>query len=388
MLEWIKHCAPPTHLLGAIYLGFLLGFGTSCSPKGSASKATSLQTGYKHSFLIGAALGSEHIQEKDPAATALILREFNAITPENVMKCGEIHPEAGRYDFALADQFVAFGQKQHMATFGHTLVWHSQLSPFVEKMRNRDSLLRFMEDHIATVVGRYAGKIKGWDVVNEALNEDGTLRESIFLKLLGPTYLETAFKLAQKADPSAELYYNDYNIELPAKRKGAIALLKQLQASGARVDGVGIQGHWNLNGPPVEEIERSIVEYAALGLKVMITELDITVLPNPWDLRGADVNQNYPGSPFMNPYPNALPDSVQQKLAKRYEDIFRVLLKHQDKISRVTFWGVNDGHSWLNGWPIKGRTNYPLLFDRQYRPKPAYHRVLGLGTGVKAADRP
>lgn len=364
-------------LLSALLLA--LGAG-ACTPKRARAVATTedLKTSFASDFLIGAALGAEHFQEKDPAATALIVREFSAITPENVMKCEVIHPEPDRFNFAPADQFVAFGQKNRLHVFGHTLIWHSQLAPFVQKIHQKDSLQRFMEQHIATIVGRYAGKIEGWDVVNEALNEDGSLRKSVFSDLLGDAYLPLAFKLAQKADPKAELYYNDYNIELPAKRKGAIEIIRKIQQSGARIDGVGIQGHWNLNGPPVAEIEKSIVEYAQLGLKVMITELDITVLPNPWDLKGADVNQNYPGSPFMNPYPNGLPDSVQTKLARRYEEIFAVLLKHRDKISRVTFWGVNDGHSWLNNWPIKGRTNYPLLFDRQFKPKPAYFRLKAL----------
>lgn len=354
------------------------GCNTVATKTQSVVKEASLKAAFKNDFLIGTALGAEQFQEKDPLVTALIAREFNAITPENVMKSAVIHPEENRYDFEQADQYVAFGQKHKMDIYGHTLVWHSQLSPFAEKMQNKDSLMRFMADHIQTVASRYAGKIKGWDVVNEALNEDGTLRKSVFLTQLGEEYLPMAFKLAQKADPKAELYYNDYNIEQKAKRKGAIELLKKIQKSGARIDGVGIQGHWSLNGPPVEEIEESIIEYANLGLKVMFTELDITVLPNPWDLKGADVNQNYPNSPFMNPYPSSLPDSIQEKLTTRYEDLFKVFIKHQDKISRVTFWGVHDGHSWLNGWPIKGRTNYPLFFDRQLKPKPVYYKVMAL----------
>jgi endo-1,4-beta-xylanase len=360
-------------LSAAIY-----GCNTVSTQTKSVSKVVSLKDAFKNDFLIGTALGADQFQEKDPSVTALIAREFNAITPENVMKSEVIHPEENRYDFTQADQYVAFGQKHKMDIYGHTLIWHSQLSKFAQKMQSKDSLQRFMEDHIQTVASRYSGKIKGWDVVNEALNEDGTLRKSIFLEKLGEEYLINAFKLAQKADPKAELYYNDYNIEQKAKRKGAIELLKKIQKSGARIDGVGIQGHWSLNGPPVEEIEESIVEYAQLGLKVMFTELDITVLPNPWDLKGADVNQNYPNSPFMNPYPTSLPDSVQAKLSARYESLFKVFLKHKDKISRVTFWGVHDGHTWLNGWPIKGRTNYPLFFDRQLKPKPVYYKVMAL----------
>jgi endo-1,4-beta-xylanase len=356
----------------------LYSCGTATNQAQSSAKEVSLKSAFQKDFLIGTALNAAQFQEKDPSVTALISKEFNAITPENVMKCEVIHPEENRYDFTQSDQYVAFGQKYKMNIYGHTLIWHSQLSPFVQKMQSKDSLMRFMENHIQNVASRYSGKIKGWDVVNEALNEDGTLRKSIFLEKLGEEYLSNAFKLAQKADPKAELYYNDYNIEQPAKRKGAIELIKKIQKSGARIDGVGIQGHWSIEGPPLADIEQSIIEYSNLGLKVMFTELDLTTLPNPWDLKGAEVSQNFEGSPFMNPYPTGLPDSMQTKLAAKYEGLFKVLIKHQDKISRVTFWGVHDGHSWLNGWPIKGRTNYPLFFDRQLKPKPVYFKVLAL----------
>ncbi|MCL4126903.1 UNVERIFIED_CONTAM: hypothetical protein GTU68_028836 [Idotea baltica] len=242
-------------------------------------------------------------------------------------------------------------------------------------------MANYIEDHINTVAGRYKGRIDGWDVVNEALNEDGSLRESIFLKIMGERYLELAFKMTEKADPNAELYYNDYNMWKPEKRAGAVKMIKKLKSNGVKIDGVGMQAHWSIEGPPLQEIEKSIIAYSELGIKVMFTELDITVLPNPWDLNGAAVEQNYErfeGDPKMNPYPNGMPDSIKTKLSNRYQDIFKLFSKHNDKISRVTFWGVSDGNSWLNNWPIKGRTNYPLLFDREYNPKKAYYDVLAL----------
>jgi endo-1,4-beta-xylanase len=343
--------------------------------------AQTLKTSFKNDFLIGAALSSDYILEKVPVANKLINREFSSITPENIMKAEVIHPANGKYDFSMADKFVAYGQKNKMHMVGHTLVWHSQLTPYANEITNGDSLRKFMQDHILTVAGRYAGKINSWDVVNEALNEDGTMRNSIFYKLMGEGYIKEAFDLAAKADPKAELYYNDYNIEQPAKRAGAIALIKKLKASGTKIDGVGIQGHWSLLGASLEEIEATIIAFSELGIKVAFTELDFTVIPNPWDLKGAEVNQSFAsfeGDPKMNPYPKALPDSVQKALTKRYAGLFKLFLKHKDKISRVTFWGVNDGHSWLNFWPIKGRTNYPLLFDRNYLPKPAYEAILKL----------
>jgi endo-1,4-beta-xylanase len=231
-----------------------------------------------------------------------------------------------------------------------------------------------MTDHITTIASRYEGKVKGWDVVNEALNEDGTMRKSIFEQLLGDDFVTEAFRLAQKAAPHTELYYNDYNIEQPAKRAGCIALIKKIQAAGVRIDGVGIQGHWHLGKIPLKDIEESIQQFSALGIKVMITELDIDVLNR--NVQGADVNQRMQGTAQMNPYVNGLPDSVQQQLADDYSSLFKLFVKYKDKISRVTFWGVNDGQSWLNGWPIPGRTNYPLLFDREFKPKPAFYKVI------------
>ncbi|MEO8713362.1 MAG: endo-1,4-beta-xylanase, partial [Parafilimonas sp.] len=219
-------------------------------------------------------------------------------------------------------------------------------------------------------------KVYSWDVVNEALNEDGTLRKSIFLDKLGDDYIVEAFRLAQKASPHSKLYYNDYNIEQPQKRAGAIALIKKIQAAGVRIDGVGIQGHWSAKNVPMKDIEESIKEFSALGIEVMFTELDLSVLPNPWDKTTADVSATAKGDSTMNPYKNSLPDSVAQMQAKAYADLFSLFLKYKKNVSRVTFWGVNDGESWLNGFPIRGRTNYPLLFDRNFKPKPAFYSVI------------
>jgi endo-1,4-beta-xylanase len=358
--------------------GFLIGTIFSIQTSYSQQKTKSLKTAFKNDFLMGTALGAEHILEKDEKANALIKKEFNAITAENHMKSMNIHPEWNKYNFDLADKFVEYGKKNDMYIVGHTLVWHSQLPRFVGKIKSADSLKLFLTDHINTVAGRYSGKLNSWDVVNEAIEDNGTFRKSIFYNLIGEDFIKMAFDLAAKADPKAELYYNDYNNEQPAKRKATIEMIKKLKASGTKIDGVGIQGHWSINSLNTQQIDDAIVEYAALGLKVAFTELDLTVLPNPWDLKGADVNQNFENSPKMNPYPTALPDSVQTVLAEKYEELFKVFLKHKDKIDRVTFWGVADNHSWLNGWPVRGRTNYPLLFDRNFKPKKAYEAVMKL----------
>jgi endo-1,4-beta-xylanase len=341
-------------------------------------KETSLKDAYKKDFYIGTALSASQIEVKDAKEDALIRKEYNAITAENIMKSMFVHPQKDKYDFVMSDKFVSYGEKNKMFIHGHTLIWHSQLAPWMKKIKDSTEMKAFMKDHITTIVSKYKGRIGSWDVVNEALNEDGTLRKSVFLSTLGEQYLTDAFKLAVAADPKVDLYYNDYNNEAPAKRQGTINLIKKVRAGGGKVDGVGIQAHWRLESPSLQEIEESILAYSALGLKVAFTELDITVLPNPWDLQGADVNQNFEGSAKMNPYPEKLRDTVQTELAQRYEDIFKLFLKHKDKISRVTFWGVHDGQSWLNDWPIKGRTNYPLLFDAKLQPKKAYDSVMKL----------
>lgn len=343
------------------------------------NESKSLKTSFKDQFLIGTALNSKQYSRQDMSGEQLIKSQFNSITPENVMKWESIHPHPDKYDFTGADKFVQFGKEEGMFIVGHTLIWHSQLPDWVVSKSSRkdaEEVLTRMKDHIFTVVGRYKGIIKGWDVVNEALEENGTLRNSDYMKVLGESYISKAFEMAAQADPEAELYYNDYNIEQPAKREGAKRIIKNLKKKGIRIDGVGIQGHWGLNHPSIQEIENSIIEFHKLGVKVMITELDISVLPNPWDVQGADVSQNFEYDKKMDPYSKGLPESVEDRLAKRYKEIFEVFSKHKDKISRVTFWGVQDGDSWLNDWPVKGRTNYPLLFDRNYNPKPAFYSVI------------
>jgi len=350
----------------------------------SSSGEPTLKEAYKNDFMIGAALSAEQIEEKEPNAAALVPQQFNAVTPENIMKAEIIHPEWDRYNFDLADKIAEYGKKHNIKVNGHTLIWHSQLPAYARNIKDVDSFKTFFNDHITTIASRYNGKIDSWDVVNEALEEDGTMRKSVFLNKLGENFVTEAFRLAEKAAPNTELYYNDYNIEQPKKRAGTITLIKKIQAAGIRIDGVGIQGHWHVGRVPFKEIEESILEYSALGMKVMFTELDIEVLPR--NFQGADVSQRVASNPELDPYVNGLPDSVQNQLALDYENLFKLFLKHKDKITRVTFWGVNDGQSWLNGWPVRGRTNYPLLFDRQYKPKPAYYKVIALKTNTGAGE--
>jgi endo-1,4-beta-xylanase len=352
----------------------------SCSHTKKATGTASipsLKETFKNDFLVGTALSAPQIEERDSGAARLVPQQFNAATPENIMKAEVIHPQWDKYNFDLADKLVEYAKKNGMEVTAHTLIWHSQTPAFLRGIKDADSVKQYFVNHINTVAARYDGKVYSWDVVNEALNEDGTLRNSIFLKNLGDDYIVEAFRLAQKAAPHTKLYYNDYNIEQPKKREGAISIIKKIQAAGVRIDGVGIQGHWHLDNVPMQEIEQSLKEFSALGIQVAFTELDLSVLPNPRGrANSADIGQTADYNAQINPYTKGLPDSVQQKLATAYANLFNLFLKYRDNISRVTFWGVNDGQSWLNGFPVRGRTNYPLLFDRQFKPKPAFYAVI------------
>jgi endo-1,4-beta-xylanase len=343
---------------------------------------TSLKTAFKHDFLIGVAINqSEFEGDQTSRSVEIIKQQFSAITPENALKWMYIEPSPGHFDFSDADQYVAFGQKNHMFIIGHNLVWHSQVP--IDVFENddgswvsRDELIARLHRHIATVVGRYKGKISGWDVVNEALNDDGTLRNSRWRQIIGDDYLVLAYQFAHEADPKAQLYYNDYSLDNAPKRAGAIKLIQTLQAHGIKVYGVGLQEHDRMDWPTTNQLDDTINDFAKIGVKVMVTEMDIDVLPRSQRSYSADVSMRADSSPALNPYTNGLPADVQQKLAQRYADLFAVLIAHRGEVARVTLWGVNDGDSWLNNWPVPGRTSYPLLFDRNGEPKPAYYAVL------------
>jgi endo-1,4-beta-xylanase len=363
---------------------------TSCAST-AVDASPRLKDLYGDAFVIGAAMNTSQMAGRDTAGVALLETHFNSITPENITKWQVIQPRPGEFDFGPADRFVEFGLRNGMFLVGHTLVWHSQTPRWVFEdgdgdPLDREALLERMREHIHTVVGRYRGRIHGWDVVNEALNEDGTLRESPWYRIIGPDYLIKAFEYAREADPDAELYYNDYNLEDPAKRAGAVRLVRYLQEHGAPITGIGTQSHLHLTTPSIQEIERTIIDFAALGLDVMVTELEIDVLPYPTGyFQGIDlslIDQNEAG---INPFTDGLPDDVQAALARRYREVFEVYLKHQDVITRVTFWGVHDGATWKNGYPIRGRTNHPLLFDRDRQPKAAFHEVVRVAREAPSA---
>lgn len=355
---------------------------------GQASDAPTLKSAFEHHFLIGAALNDDVVSGKDQKSAAIVIEQCNTITAENVMKWASIHPELDRYDFAPADRFVAFAEKHALQIVGHTLVWHSQIPPsaFVGKegkLLGRDAMLLRLKQHIDTVMGRYKGKIKGWDVVNEALTDEGELRTTPWLKTIGEDFVAKAFEFAAQADPNAELYYNDYSLDKPAKRDATIRLIRDLKSRGLRVDAVGIQGHWGLDYPTTVDLNAFIDSVGALGVKVHVTEMDMNILPAAWNYQGADVSKKAELRAELNPYPAELPDSMQKVLADRYAGLFGILVAHSNVVDRVTLWGVTDRTSWLNNWPVRGRTAYPLLFDRNYEPKPAFFAVLKTAKGAK-----
>ena len=346
----------------------------------AAQTPATLKDAYRDSFYVGAAINSAQITGSDARGAAIVATQFSSISPENALKWGNIHPRPDTYSFELPDKYVEFGEKNHMFIVGHTLIWHNQTPDWVfqdEKGNplTREALLKRMHDHIFAVVGRYKGRIQSWDVVNEALNDDGALRQSQWLKIIGEDYIAKAFQYTHEADPQAELNYNDYSLENEAKRNGAVALIKKLQSQGIPVAVVGIQGHDGLDWPSVEVEDATISAFAKLGVKVAITELDIGVLP-PVAPGSADVSLRIKADPKLDPYVSGLPDAVQKALAEKYAGLFAVYLKHRAAMSRVTFWGVTDGDSWRNNWPVTGRTDYPLLFDRAGQPKPAFDAVI------------
>lgn len=363
-----------------------------------ASVEPALKDVFANDFYIGAALNRSQIDGNLPKETALVAEQFNTITPENILKWEKVHPEPDQYDFEPADRFVEFGEKHNMFIVGHTLIWHNQTPRWVfedadGKPVDRETLLQRMKDHITTLVGRYKGRIDGWEVVNEAVDEDGSMRKNVWYNIIGPEYVTKAFEYAHQADPDAELYYNDFNMWHKEHRGGAIQLIKNLQAKKVRIDGVGMQLHSGLNYQPYDDmgfyyprmdmLEESIIAYAELGIQVMITELDVTTLPKADNYTGADITWRHELKDELNPFGDGLPVRMQYRHAACYADLFSVFHKHADKISRVTFWGVQDANSWRNNWPISGRTDYSLLFDRDCKPKLPFHAIIEVAESGK-----
>ena len=352
------------------------------------TRALTLKDAFHGKFYIGTALNTPQILGRDTGAVRVVRTHFNSITAENIMKSEEIHPNENEFNFDFSDKFVEFGEQNGMKIIGHTLIWHSQLPRWFCTDENGNNvspevLKERMKNHIHTVVGRYKGRIKGWDVVNECIEDDGSWRNSKFYQILGEDFVRLAFEYAREADPDAELYYNDYSMANPGRRQGVINMVKNLQKQGVKIDGIGMQGHLNMDYPSIDEFEKSLEEFANLGVQIMITELDLSVLPSPRRDVGANIASTFEYQQEINPYADGLPEDVQQKQFDRYAEFFRLFLKHQDKIDRVTLWGVNDAQSWKNDWPVRGRTDYTLLFDRNNNPKPVVDTIINEALNAK-----
>lgn len=332
--------------------------------------AKGLKDYYKKYFPIGVAVSPGDL--KNPAEEALILKQFNSLTPENAMKMGPIHPEENRYNWKDADAIVDFAVAHGLKVRGHNLCWHEQTPKWLFKdsagrLVSREVLLKRLKDHITTVVSRYKGKVYAWDVVNEAIDDDSTkfLRNSLWYQICGEDFIAKAFEYAHAADPNAVLFYNDYNTERPQKRERVYRLLKKLVDAGVPINAVGLQAHWSVYEPMPDDLIATIKRFSSLGLKVQITELDISVYPWEKNMRNKRPGESDEYTP-----------ELQRKQAEQYASVFKIFREYKNVITGVTFWNISDKHTWLDGYPVPGRKNYPLLFDQNYQPKKAYWSVV------------
>jgi endo-1,4-beta-xylanase len=326
---------------------------------------------YSNYFSIGVAVGPRNLTGDE---AVLIKQQFNSITAENAMKMGPIQPREGFFNWQIADSIVNFGIKNGIKIRGHNLCWHQQTPNWIfvgsdGKEVTKEVLLERLKTHITTVVNRYKGKIYAWDVVNEAIDDDSTklMRNSKWYQICGDDFIIKAFEYAHAADPEAKLYYNDYNTERPEKRERIYKLLKKLKDKGVPIHGVGLQGHWSIYEPSEYELRTAIERYASLGLEIQFTEVDVSIYP--WEknnrLRRADESDEFT-------------PELAKKQAEKYAMLFRVFRDYKKIITNVTFWNVSDRHTWLDEYPVRGRKNYPLLFDQQLKPKQAYYEVIKL----------
>lgn len=329
------------------------------------SPVKGLKDYYKNYFPIGVAVGPRNLT--DSAQRQLILTQFNSLTPENAMKMKPIHPQENTYNWEDADAIVDFAQAHHMRVRGHNLCWHQETPDWIihdkdGKLVSKEVLLSRLKEHIYTVVKRYKGKLYAWDVVNEAVADGGDqpLRNSVWYQICGEDFIFKAFQYAHEADPKAVLFYNEYGTENPVKRERVYQLLKRMIDAGVPVNGIGLQAHWSIGDPSEEALIASIKRFSSLGLKVQITEMDVSVYTN---------KDKDPGDANFTP-------EREQKQADLYAMAFKVFREYKKYITGVTFWNVSDKGSWLDNFPIRGRKNYPLLFDQNLQPKKAYQGVV------------
>lgn len=358
---------------------FFLSLLLSCVLQGAMGQT--LKEAFGDKLLIGSCLTTPQLEEKNSPTLRVLNEQFNAVVAENSMKSMYLQPKEGKFRFKEADRFVNYANAQGLKVTGHVLIWHSQCCPwfFTDKQGRKvtpEVLKKRMKSHIFRVMRHFKGRVIGWDVVNEAIMEDGSYRKSGFYEILGEEYIPLAFQYAHEADPDAELYINDYNEWYPEKRKTVLKIINDIRRRGLRIDAVGLQGHIDMYSPTIEQYQATIDDYTKAGVKVMFTEMEISALPQPGDVLSANVSDKAAYKKELDPYTGGLPEKVQQQWNKRLEDIFRLILKNREHFKRVTFWGISDKYSWKNDYPVPGRTDYPLLFDRNFERKPVVDKIV------------
>lgn len=346
-----------------------------------------MREAFSDKFLIGTALNVKQIRSRNRNLQNLIGRQFSAVVAENCMKGEVVQPKEGVFNFKDGDLLCELAERNAQVVTGHCLIWHSQPPKWMftdkdGKTVSREVLIERMKSHIYAVAGHFKGRVKGWDVVNEAILDNGKFRKSEYYRIIGPEFIRLAFQFAHEADPDAELYYNDYSMDRPGKRDAVVRLIRDLKAHGCRIDAVGMQSHVAFD-TPLDEYEKSIEAFAAEGVKVMVTELDLSVLPWPKGNFGAAVETNFTYNDSLNPYRKGLSKEKEKEQTDFYTRLFDIYLRHSKDITRVTFWGVTDGDSWKNNWPVHGRTDYPLAFDRKMKAKPFVKEIIKMAKSGK-----
>lgn len=354
--------------VGLIILS-VLGACTSSVGQEESSGTKGLKDHYQDYFPVGVAVFPEALKRSE---ATLIKEHFVSMTPENVMKMGPIHPEEDRYNWGPADEIVAFAQANDMVMRGHALCWHNQTPDWIfiddeDKDVSKEVLLSRLERHITEVVTRYKDDIYAWDVVNEAISDKTGefYRDSKWYQICGEEFITRAFEYARAADPDVALFYNDYEVINPVKRQKIYELVKGLKEAGVPIDGVGIQGHWSVYEPSEEVLRETIETFTDLGLKVQVTELDVSIYPKEHSRRAKRADDQ-----------DVFTAELKEKQAAQYEMIFRVFREYKDDLNAVTFWNISDKYSWLDHFPVEGRKDYPLLFDENHEPKESYQRVV------------
>ena len=360
------------HYLSLALLGLLALAACSKPQPQPAEVIPSLKDAFPD-YKIGVAVSYDLTRGNDSVAASLVAQHFNSIVAENCMKCEVIHPEELRYDFDQADWFVKYGVENGMQMIGHCLIWHSQCAPWFGVDRRgkpvKPEVLRHrMKEHITTILKRYEGRVHAWDVVNEAILDDGSYRPSFFYQILGEEYIPLAFQYAYEADSTVELYLNDYAMSSPAKVQTYLRIIRDLRQRGLRIDAMGFQSHMGMDHPNWERFEAAVKAFVDEGIDVQFTEVDMSATPTIHE--SANISDTVAYMAQCNPYPDGLPDSVSVVWNERMTRFLSIVDRYVPHVRRVTVWGVTDAHSWKNDWPIKGRTEYPLWFDRQYQMKP------------------